>query len=514
MAKILVVEDEPDLRITIVEELNNEGYVTIEAGDGLEGLEKLAYETPDIILSDITMPKLDGYQFFRAVKEKFPDHEFTPFIFLSALSDRDSQLKGLRLGVDDYLAKPIDVDLLLMKIDLNLRRRFAFSKRLAMIETPRSKLSPTDDNDVEPASLQSAEAMPQRADGKIVMAKFELSAALGDQSSDMLDQIQQHAEITIRNQLEPEDLLYPASSTKFLVSFAKLPPEHIGSKVALIRDAVWEALYRRIHDETLASIHARSCVLTQTQLSDADDGSGLSAIDQLFDDEKEAAAAVEAMALLQSFQHDTLYAQNLLMSSGKFSKIKMLTFENEVMRRHRRFFNEGQYDGDFLIELHQGMFQRLREKRAFRQAFSKAVMLLPIRYQMMADQDCRERLTELCNTLEGGLGAILIIEIIETPDRFSSALANFKPLVVGRQLQFVELRRLEQLGRLELGQLGELGIAFFSMRFEHVLRQEKDVLYHLIQGFEAGGVKFHIKDIPKDRLNDAKDYNAHLYSVQ
>jgi len=122
MAKILVVEDEDELREVIVEELNEMGHITVEAGNGLEGLEQLAAERPDLILSDITMPKMTGYQFLRSVREKHPEHVHTPFIFLTALTERDDQLKGLRLGVDDYLTKPIDFDLMIARIELGLRR--------------------------------------------------------------------------------------------------------------------------------------------------------------------------------------------------------------------------------------------------------------------------------------------------------------------------------------------------------------------------------------------------------
>jgi len=122
MAKILVVEDEDELREVIVEELNEVGHKTVEASDGREGLEKLVAEKPDLVLSDITMPKMNGYQFFRSIRENNPEHNHTPFIFLTALSDRNDELKGLRLGVDDYLTKPIDLDLMVARVELGLRR--------------------------------------------------------------------------------------------------------------------------------------------------------------------------------------------------------------------------------------------------------------------------------------------------------------------------------------------------------------------------------------------------------
>jgi len=522
MAKILIVEDEPDLRETIVEELKDEGHLTIEAGNGLEGLERLVDETPDMIISDITMPKMNGYQFFRSVKEKYPNHEFTPFIFLSALSDRESQLKGLRLGVDDYLTKPVDFDLLLMKVDLNLRRQLAHSKRLVATDAASVAPSPpsSEDDDVEPPSTTSFDAIFNRQDGKLLTTKFEtisdakLEAAFGDHAATLSDQIRQHAEAAIRDHLDPDDALHLTSSNDFLVVFAKLPTEDVETKASLIRDAIWEVLFKHSNDEKLASTHARSCALMAGGLSDIEDDAVLPAIDQLFEEARETARDAEAKMLVQSYHHDSLYAQKMLTPTNAASKVKLLTFEKETLKRNRKLLNEGRYHDDFLIELHRGLFQRLRERRAFHEAFAKSVMLLPIRFQMLVNESSRERLVKLCAALEDDFEATIIVELIETPDRFHSSLAQFKPLPIGRQLQFVELRRLEQLGSLELGQLGDLGVAFFSMRFEHVQRQDKDVLRHLIQTFEANGIKFCIKEVPKDQLNEAQEYNAHLYSSQ
>ena len=518
MAKILVVEDEPDLRETIVDELNDEGHLTIEAGNGLEGLEKLAGDSPDMIISDITMPKMNGYQFFRSVKEKFPEHEFTPFIFLSALSDRESQLKGLRLGVDDYLTKPVDFGLLLTKVELNVRRHIAQAKRIAFAEAQVTNFVAASSNGAaEPAP--SLDAILQQPDRKILAAKFEtlptatLQALCGDQWSDMSSQILEQAEATIREHLAPNDVLHVTDTNDLLVCFADLAEDKLEIKTSFIRDAVWECLFKQTNSEELANVHA-CCRTFVPDLADVPEEAILSTIDQLYEQEQDVASGTDPVALLQSYQQDTLFAQKLLTPANAPSKVKILTFEKEVLRRNRKLMNEGRYDNDFLLKLHQVLFKRLREKRAFREAFAKAVMLLPIRFQMIEDEESRARTVELCQELEKGIGATIIVELIETPDRFRSALASFKPLPVGRQLQFVEMRRLEQLGSLELGQLGDLGVAFFSMRFEHVIQQEKEVLRHLIQTFEGHGIKFCIKEIPQERLDEALDFNAHLYSTQ
>ncbi|TWG49783.1 response regulator transcription factor [Aminobacter sp. J44] len=119
---ILCVEDEPDLRRDIADELSEAGYAVIEACDGREALDLLDASRPDLILCDISMPGLSGYDVLRSVRAKGPDYAETPFVFLSALSDPREIVEGKRLGADDYLVKPIDYDLLLATVDARLRQ--------------------------------------------------------------------------------------------------------------------------------------------------------------------------------------------------------------------------------------------------------------------------------------------------------------------------------------------------------------------------------------------------------
>lgn len=116
MAKIIVIEDEEDLRQLIVEELMEAGYETLEAGDGVDGLRTILAENPDVIISDIGMPGMDGFQ----LKEKLqtlPNYSPTPFLFLSALAFQTAMERGINIGADHYLTKPVDFDDLLSRIE-------------------------------------------------------------------------------------------------------------------------------------------------------------------------------------------------------------------------------------------------------------------------------------------------------------------------------------------------------------------------------------------------------------
>lgn len=118
---ILCVEDEADLRSDIVEELVAAGYRVVEAGNGREALQRLSDIRPDLILCDITMPELGGYELMARLRADRPDLAEVPFVFLTALADRAEMLNGKNAGADDYLVKPVDFDDLLATIKSRLR---------------------------------------------------------------------------------------------------------------------------------------------------------------------------------------------------------------------------------------------------------------------------------------------------------------------------------------------------------------------------------------------------------
>ena len=117
MLTILVIEDETNLREQLVELLELEGYVAIGTVDGAAGLEAALCSQPDVILSDIAMPRLDGYEVLRQVRA----HATTatiPFIFISARVAKEDIEKGLWLGANAYLTKPFRIQELLQLIHL------------------------------------------------------------------------------------------------------------------------------------------------------------------------------------------------------------------------------------------------------------------------------------------------------------------------------------------------------------------------------------------------------------
>lgn len=120
MSKILCIEDEPDLLEFLVDELDDAGYATLTAANGRIGLEIILDQMPDLILCDIMMPEMDGKELLATLRRDHPECADIPFIFLTALANRDQMLAGLKLGSDDYLTKPVDFEMMLAKVATKL----------------------------------------------------------------------------------------------------------------------------------------------------------------------------------------------------------------------------------------------------------------------------------------------------------------------------------------------------------------------------------------------------------
>src|SRR5690625_2912496 len=118
---ILVVDDEQDLLDLIEYNLRKEGFDVIRAEDGVEGIRLVREQTPDLILLDIMMPKMDGLEMCRQLRQD-PGTQRIPIIFLTARGDERTEVEGLDQGADDYITKPISTRKLMSRIKAVLRR--------------------------------------------------------------------------------------------------------------------------------------------------------------------------------------------------------------------------------------------------------------------------------------------------------------------------------------------------------------------------------------------------------
>ncbi len=119
MFNILIVEDDKNLRKLVVTYLNKNGYNIFEAVDGQQALDILDKEYVDLIISDIMMPKIDGFELIKELRQA--SYEI-PILILTAKSDIDDKKEGFLLGADDYMVKPVDIEEMLLRIQVLLRR--------------------------------------------------------------------------------------------------------------------------------------------------------------------------------------------------------------------------------------------------------------------------------------------------------------------------------------------------------------------------------------------------------
>jgi DNA-binding NarL/FixJ family response regulator len=120
--KILVIDDDPKMRGQTCALLRSEGYATVEARNGREGVALARAEQPALVLCDITMPEMNGHRVVEALRSD-PATAHLPFIFLTGWSERSDLRTGMNLGADDYLVKPVEPADLLAAVAARLRRR-------------------------------------------------------------------------------------------------------------------------------------------------------------------------------------------------------------------------------------------------------------------------------------------------------------------------------------------------------------------------------------------------------
>jgi DNA-binding NarL/FixJ family response regulator len=147
-ATILVVDDEPAMLMAVAEMLRAHEFQVLTAEDGLQALHVLSEQTPDLIITDILMPRMNGYQLFERVSAN-PGWLWIPFLFLSGRGDEADIRFGKELGVDDYLTKPVDPEDLLAAVLGRL-------KRFGLLESQRARAS------VPPTPEQEALALQKR----------------------------------------------------------------------------------------------------------------------------------------------------------------------------------------------------------------------------------------------------------------------------------------------------------------------------------------------------------------
>lgn len=174
--RLLVVDDDPGLLRAVAETLRAEGYEVTTARRGAEALTRIAESLPDLIVSDIRMPGMDGYELVRNLRASART-KLIPIVFLTAKDETADRIAGFRTGVDAYLTKPFEPDELLAVVANILRRVESMHAEIARLfgKTEAAVPEPVRDEELTDAEWRVAEAVARGLSNKEIAAEFNLS---------------------------------------------------------------------------------------------------------------------------------------------------------------------------------------------------------------------------------------------------------------------------------------------------------------------------------------------------
>lgn len=255
MATILCIEDEILLRKDIADELRISGYEVLEAENGKLGLNQILENHPDLVLCDISMPVMTGRQLLDELVQNHPDYIDIPFVFLTALADKQEILDGLRHGADDYLTKPIDFDVLMAKVDSIIRQQGILEAKKKNEQVKLYKALKTDiktepettpngnENKISgdfQANLKNCMDHSSGSAGKLhLIGLNKLKERYKENWEEVSSRILIIAERTIKKALQPKDAFSRYGKDSFVVLFASLGKKEGAFKAqAIVRDIV------------------------------------------------------------------------------------------------------------------------------------------------------------------------------------------------------------------------------------------------------------------------------------
>lgn len=183
MKKLIVIEDESALREEIVDILKFEGYKILSADNGATGLQLIRQEKPDLVLCDIMMPEMDGFEVLEKLKSESPE-SLPPFIFITALTERHNIRKGMEFGADDYLTKPFTRNELLNTIKSRLDKFSKLENRIA-IATRQIERKLND----EVVRLKKDLDENKSVIDQVVKEKDELHGKLRERDSELMEEV-------------------------------------------------------------------------------------------------------------------------------------------------------------------------------------------------------------------------------------------------------------------------------------------------------------------------------------
>lgn len=495
MAEILIIDDEEPVRFTIRNILEFGGHDVREASSGREALSALRQQCPDMVLCDITMPEMTGYDVLKELRTNHPNMADLPFVFLSALAGRGDVLEGLKLGADDYLSKPIDHEMLLAKVEATLRQvlRIDEKKKREQVKLYKALTQEADNRDPDDTS-RSAEPQPSAAVAKPDVPAFErrlgellrggaggtagrlrfinlaeLKERVGDRWDKVSRKVIDIAEGIIRRHLTPGAIFHRYNLEVFFLVFPDLPEEQAVLKIESIADEICAKLLGQ-SEEGYRQLSLTSTSMEMRALAEKCGASTLTALMGAFDadaaPERDHAtvagndsSAIRERAIVK---YQPIWSPDAEKIVAYQVRCRLPNANQAALAASPGDAGSGTPDPNHLDRL---LAERVAIYfRASAREAERAAVCLPIHLTSLIG----ERRSDIERQLElvpmAQLKASLVIEVVPPPSALEAAGAVEALAFVKRRCRFLVMRCSARHPQLSL--FAKSGVASLSMQFQ------------------------------------------------
>ncbi|WP_417455334.1 response regulator [Kiloniella sp.] len=543
MATILCVEDEDALREDLVEELEDEGYTVLSAKNGEEGFKIISEnKNLDLVLSDISMPIMDGFELLRQVRENEASFSDIPFVFLSALSDRDQILEGKKLGVDDYVIKPVDFDLLFATLATRVRqiskikqkqekKMVALYKALSAeeksAEEPSQNTTPTaqvpkQKNTAQEPTPQTASSPPKFPEtGKLVTGRFQLlgldklKEKLSGKTDKYMTKIQTVVQNVVSKNLSPEDVCKIGDDHEMMICFAKLSEDEAAYKIESIKREIWiKVLGEEDYQEEL-SINSQ---VYEIEVEEEEYANAKNPWDLIQDRINKAAAAAEERVeifISEILERAEVRFTKLQNTDGKPLPISVATFDsfgqdklnsiNQVIKADdpRCLIVQGSYIGQTIAY----MISNLSDMAAG--------VVLKISYQLCINKKEFENALGLLEKLPKVARDRMIIAITDIPPKLhlsqlSDLMMRIRPFCKMGMTEF----QLEMPSDQSFDMVGASILMLDFHEAKALIKYSKPAFVQAIKTLRLKKKKLLITNVPENQIGICKNLGANFIDVR
>ncbi len=547
-AKILCIEDEPELRETIVEELNDVGYETIQADNGRTGLAAITANHPDLVLCDINMPEMDGTQLLQNLRVNHPDLADMPFIFLTALADRSAVLNGKKLGADDYLTKPIDFELLIATVEARLGqvRRMGAKTEQQLVKLYRTVSGgaapdtgePAADGAPPPGGLATPPVTTEQHgklvnlasanDGQVTAGRFQfigldlIRDEFADRWSAFETRIYDIAEKTIAKRIDDVDVFRRDESNNYIICFAKLSEAEASFKADRIAAEIREkilgecgpdggpapdigvaaqsaaaegqpSLVERASNTLRTEVHSVALSLAEAENSE----SVFDLVQARLDQAASARRAANESTLKEIFETCRIRQSSIELRNGNLTPFRQTRFDEQTQRKIDALTAGQSRADDLTAELNMLQLGQVAEQIYTRGANEQFVEIIDLRLSTLESRRHQERLLDLLESFDDPVRNGIAFKLTGIPEEiYSAKLAGLANIVRPYcRLVAIELDR-PTLGKIDPTEMRAPIVACRFDRLSGVLDKAPAKIKVLVQDLHKMKVRFLVHGIP------------------